>query len=152
VRIVIRKAKPRDIDAVAGIEQQVYQHPWKKSYFTGELDHNISFFYVARDEESRRVAGYIIFWVVEETMELHNIAVAPQYKKKGVGRQLMQFMVTTAKEKKVQEIFLEVRASNQRAIEVYEGFGFERIGARKDYYSEPKEDAAIYKLTVNLTQ
>lgn len=149
MRIRIRKAKSRDIETVAEIEQQVYQHPWKKHYFTGELDHDISFFHVAQEEESNRIVGYIIFWIVEETMELHNIAVAPQFKKKGIGQQLMQFMTATAKEKKVEEIFLEVRASNRRAIEVYEGFGFERSSVRKNYYNKPREDAVIYKLKVD---
>lgn len=152
MRLLIRKAKSTDIGRIAGIEQQVYQHPWKKNYFIHELDHDISFFYVAQEEESGRVAGYIIFWVVEETMELHNIAVAPEFKKRGVGKQLMQFMMATAKERNVEEVFLEVRASNRRAIEVYEGFGFERISVRKNYYDEPKEDAVVYKLAVNLAQ
>jgi ribosomal-protein-alanine acetyltransferase len=147
LRIRIRKAKTNDISAIASIEQQQFPHPWKKSYFTDELSHDISYFYAAEDILTHQVAGYIIFWIVEDLLELHKIVTAENFKKKGIGKKLFQFMLEIAKQKKVKEIFLEVRKSNSDAIKLYESFHFELAGIREAYYQDPVEDALIYRLT-----
>jgi ribosomal-protein-alanine N-acetyltransferase len=141
-----RKARASDIEAIMDIEAEQFLHPWKKHYFISELTHDISYFYAAEDVRTGRVAGYIVFWIIEETLELHHIAVAGQYKKKGIGKQLFRFMLDTAEKQKVTEIFLEVRASNTEVITFYESFHFQRIAVRKNYYESPREDASIYKL------
>ena len=146
LRIRIRKAKTNDITAIASIEQQQFPHPWKKSYLTDELSHDISYFYAAKDILANQVAGYIIFWIVEDQLELHKIVTAENYKRKGIGKKLFLFMLEIAKQKKVKEIFLEVRKSNTEAIKFYESFHFELAGIRKDYYHDPMEDALIYRL------
>ncbi|MCP5052067.1 MAG: ribosomal protein S18-alanine N-acetyltransferase [bacterium] len=143
-----RKAAAGDIGAITEIEAQQFPHPWKERYFIDELSHDISYFYVAEDSAASCVAGYIIFWIVEEMLELHKIAVAAQYQKKGIGKQLFNLILETAKQKKVTEIFLEVRASNQGAIRLYESFEFKQVGVRKDYYDQPREDAVVYKLEI----
>jgi len=147
LRIRIRKAEANDIDAIAGIEQQRFPHPWKKSYLMDELSHDISYFYVAEDVVDSQVAGYIIFWIIEDLLELHKIVSAENYKKKGIGKKLFLFMVEVARQKKVKEVFLEVRKSNTEAIQFYEAFHFRLTGTRKDYYQDPTEDALIYRLT-----
>ena len=80
-------------------------------------------------------------------MELHKIVVAENYKRKGIGNKLFLFMLEIAKQKKVKEIFLEVRKSNTEAIKFYESFHFELADIRKDYYRDPMEDALIYRYT-----
>jgi len=147
LRIRIRKAEANDIDAIADIEQQRFPHPWKKSYLRDELSHDISYFYVAEDVVGSRVAGYIIFWIVEDLLELHKIVSSENYKKKGIGKKLFLFMMEIAKQKKVKEVFLEVRKSNTEAIKFYESFHFQLVDTRKDYYQEPMEDALVYRLT-----
>ena len=147
LRIRIRKAKVNDISAIAGIEQQRFLHPWKESYLIDELSHDISYFYVAEDIVGSRVAGYIIFWIVEDLLELHKIVTAENYKRKGIGKKVFLFMLEIAKQKKVKEIFLEVRKSNTEAIKFYESFHFELAGIREAYYHDPLEDALIYRLT-----
>jgi [ribosomal protein S18]-alanine N-acetyltransferase len=145
-QIRIRKTKAKDIPAIVAIENQQFPHPWKENQFTSELDHNIAFFYAAEDTVSLQIIGYIIFWVIEDMIELHNIAVSGEHKKKGIGKQLLLFMLEKATEKKVSEIFLEVRQSNSEAISFYEAFKFKKIAVRKQYYDNPCEDAAIFKL------
>lgn len=140
----IRKARSGDIDPVFSIELEQFPHPWKKKFFSSELTHNISYFYVAEDTDSKEVAGYIIFWIIEETLELHDIAVKGTYKKKGIGARLMSFMFETADAGGVEEMFLEVRKSNKEAITFYEKFNFKQIDERKNYYSDPVEDALVY--------
>lgn len=148
--ILIRKTQPEDIDAVFYIKKEQFSNPWKKKFFYDELNNDISYFYVAvdisEDTSLKDIVGYIIFWVIQETIELHDIAVIEKYKKRGVGSQLMHFMLETAHLKKVEEIFLEVRQSNAIAIALYEKYNFKRIDVRKNYYTEPIEDAAVYAL------
>ena len=146
----IRKAKTSDIKSILRIENQRFPHPWKEKYFTGELDHDISYFYVAEDSDARGIAGYIIFWIIADLLELHKIATAEEYKKKGVGKELFLFMLKTAGQKKVGKIFLEVRRSNADAIKWYESFAFRCVGVREGYYSDPAEDALIYCLDTSL--
>ena len=110
--MLLRKAEASDIDAIVEIEERQFLHPWKSSYLIDELSHDISYFYVAEDETVKEVAGYIIFWLIEDMMELHHIAVSDNYKKKGVGKELFLFMLKTAQQNKVEKIFLEVRKSN----------------------------------------
>ena len=147
IRIRIRKAKANDISAIASIEQQQFPHPWKKSYLTDELTHDISYFYAAEDLLTLQVVGYIIFWIVEDLLELHKIVIAENYKRKGIGKKLFLFMLEIAKQSKVKDIFLEVRKSNTEAIKFYESFHFELSGIREAYYQEPSEDALIFHLT-----
>jgi ribosomal-protein-alanine N-acetyltransferase len=145
--IRIRKANTNDINAIAIIEQQQFPHPWKKNYLSDELSHDISYFYAAEDLLTLQVVGYIIFWIVEDLLELHKIVTAENYKRKGIGKKLFLFMLEIAKQKKVKEIFLEVRKSNTEAIKFYESFHFKLAGIREAYYQEPLEDALIYQLT-----
>jgi len=144
--ILIRKARPGDIDAVYYIKKEQFSNPWKKQFFYDELDHDIAFFYVAEDTTSKEIIGYIIFWIIRETLELHDIAVIEKYKKKGAGSQMMEFMLETAGARQVEEMFLEVRQSNTAAIAFYEKYHFKKIDMRKDYYTEPVEDASVYAL------
>lgn len=95
---------------------------------------------------TKEISGYIIFWIIEETLELHDIAVMEKYKKKGIGSYLMNFMLETAHTKKVEEVFLEVRKSNLEAIKFYKKYNFKQIGVRKDYYKKPLEDALVFGL------
>ncbi len=103
---------------------------------------------MAGDTETKEVKGYVIFWIIEETLELHDMAVIGRYKKKGIGSFMMNFMLETARARDVEELFLEVRKSNSEAIKFYEKFNFRQIGVRKNYYKNPIEDALVYRLTI----
>ena len=137
---------PEDINGILEIENHQFTHPWQRKQFTPELTHDIAYFYVAQENTTGTLAGYIIFWVIQDMIELHNIAVSAQFKKKGIGKKLMHFMLETAQQQKVKEIFLEVRQSNTEAIPFYEAFHFSVVATRQNYYTEPTEDAIIYKL------
>jgi ribosomal-protein-alanine N-acetyltransferase len=147
--IGIRKTVKGYIDAIFQIEQEQFLHPWKKEFFYRELSHNIAWFYVAENTKTKEIAGYILFWIIEETLELHDIAVKGSYKKKGIGRLMMEFMMETARDKGVEEMFLEVRQSNVEAVRFYEKFGFMQIDVRKNYYNNPVENALVYRLLMD---
>ena len=80
-----------------------------------------------------------------DSADLLDIAVLPEKRGEGRASSLMEFMIDDLKNKGVTQIFLEVRKSNESAIALYKKFGFEKISERKNYYSEPKEDALIYR-------
>jgi ribosomal-protein-alanine N-acetyltransferase len=144
IEIKLRKARIDDIEAINHIEQAQFLNPWKKHYFSAELSHDISYFYAA--EDSGKILGYIIFWLIEETIELHNIAVHEDYTRRGIGSKMMDFLLEIAARKRVEEIFLEVRKSNRAAEKFYKKYRFEKIDCRKNYFNSPKEDALVYAL------
>jgi ribosomal-protein-alanine acetyltransferase len=143
-KIAIQKAEGPDIEAVYNIEIEESSHPWKKSYFLAEISNDISYFFICRDLESGDIAGYIVSWIIEDILEIHNLAVKEPFKRRGIATALLNFMVTLARQEKVKEMFLEVRESNQNAVALYKKLGFKLKGRRKDYYNNPPEDALIY--------
>ncbi len=92
--------------------------------------------------------GFLLSSYVLDECDLTNIAVAENYRSKGIGKMLVEALKERCKEKGISSVTLEVRISNKRAISFYEACGFEKLGLRKDFYQNPKEDALIYKLTL----
>lgn len=87
--------------------------------------------------------GYLAARVLGAEAELLSIAILPDYRGRGFGRQLLEYWCGS--EPSVREIFLEVRVSNTAAIGLYQQLGFISLGYRKNYYSHPREDALIMK-------
>jgi ribosomal-protein-alanine N-acetyltransferase len=150
IKIELRKATIDDIAAIYRIEQAQFLNPWKKHFFTAELTHDISYFYAAEDVDSGKILGYIIFWIIEETIELHDIAVHENFIRTGIGSKMMDFLLETASRKGVEKIFLEVRKSNTGAEKFYKKYRFEKIDCRKNYFNSPREDALVYALYLKL--
>ena len=132
------------MEAVMEIERDLFTQPWRVEDFKRLIGKPESINLAALAEN--RVVGYSCCWVVIETAELGNIAVARQYQGRSVARALLEATVKACRKREVSSLFLEVRSSNQRAIEIYNRYGFEQIGLRHGYYSHPVEDALIMKL------
>jgi len=90
--------------------------------------------------------GYLCFWMVQEEMQLLDLAVHPRYRGLGHGTFLLTKMIDHGFSKGISRIWLEVRVSGSTARKLYEEFGFLEIGRRKDYYTDPREDAIIMSL------
>ena len=84
--------------------------------------------------------------------EIFNVAVSPEFRRKGIGKALIEKFIKTVREKDTQVIFLEVRTSTLSAISLYEKTGFVFCGIRKDYYTDPKENAILMRLAFDGTQ
>ena len=95
--------------------------------------------------ENREASGYAIISCTPFDADLERIAVMPKYRKKGYASLLMEKIFQQVKEEKLESIMLEVRRSNEGAINLYKNKGFESIAERKDYYKNPVEDAIIMK-------
>lgn len=94
------------------------------------------------------VLGFLVARFLTPECELENIAVASTVRRRGIGRQLLDALKLAAGETNCESVFLEVRESNPAARALYESVGFKREGRRKSYYSNPSEDAILYRLAV----
>ncbi len=94
-------------------------------------------------DEPGRLAGYALFSIVAGEAELLRIAVDPECRRKGIGRRLFSRMLEKLRAEKAEKLFLEVRSKNEAAIGLYRSFGMTGAGCRKNYYSNPAEDALI---------
>ena len=95
-------------------------------------------------------AGFAAASVAGDVADVLDIAVTPAYRKQGIGKRLLRTLLDELSSLGVCEVFLEVRASNSAAISLYTSFGFEKCGERKSYYSSPREDALLYKLSIRM--
>lgn len=132
----------RHLRSVTRIESQVYPRPWSLPLFMSELNLRSSrVYYVARIDGS--VVGYCGLMLVQEDAHITTIAVDPAWHRHKVGTRLLLNAVRQAAARGAQRLTLEVRMSNAGAQDLYQKFGFEPAGVRKNYYAESKEDALI---------
>ncbi len=94
------------------------------------------------------ILAYAVLWCILDQAELANIAVRSEYRGQGYASRLLERVLQIARDREVETIYLEVRASNARALELYERFGFSQVGVRKNYYDKPTEDALVMRLAV----
>jgi tRNA threonylcarbamoyladenosine biosynthesis protein TsaB len=144
-RTRIDRMKRDHLDRVIAIETECFAHPWSRRAFLWELDSEIALPAVAM--ANNEVAGYLVAWSAGDEMHLGNVAVARRYRGKGVGRDLMKWLVEEARRREMVRVTLEVRASNAAAVSLYKRFGFREIAVRQGYYPGG-EDAYLMALDV----
>lgn len=132
----------QDINQVLEIERLSFSMPWSYESFRLEVEQNrCARYYTAKLEG--KVIGYGGMWLILEEAHVTNIAVHPDYRKRGWGRLLMQTLMKEAARLGMERMTLEVRVSNEPAIRLYKSLGFEVGGVRKKYYADNQEDALI---------
>lgn len=94
-------------------------------------------------KEGEKVIGYVGMKMVLDEADITNVAVLPSQRKKGIAGKLLTQLLEEAKKQNLHSIYLEVRASNEAAITLYEHAGFKEVGQRKSYYDNPQEDARL---------
>lgn len=137
----IEKMTSGQLDDVYIIETECFSHPWSKQSLEEEMNNETSLFLVAKEENE--VIGYIGMSIVIDEGYIFNVAVRESYRNKGVATALINELVTYGKKNNFSFITLEVRESNLPAISLYSKFGFIKAGERKNYYSNPKENAIL---------
>src|ERR1700738_2906182 len=131
-----------DLDDVLMIERASFQTPWSRGAFRYELTQNrVARCSVAR--AGRRLVGYLCLWEIGHEIHITNLAVHPEWRRRGVGRRLLAFAMAEGIAGGVTPAFLEVRPSNAQALKLYEGLGFQVIGRRTGYYFDTGEDALV---------
>ncbi len=139
--VEVRGVRYDDLDQITEIERICFSLPWSKGSFEKELHNELAYYQCA--EESGKIMGYMGMWRILDECHITNVAVLPEYRKRGIASMLINKMVEICKCSEIQSMTLEVRESNMPAINLYEKFDFVSAGKRPRYYSKPVEDAII---------
>ena len=131
------------LEELEKLERICFSRPWSRKMLAEELENQCAAFLVAEDSVSGRVLGYAGLMVVADEGYITNVAVFPEYRRQGIAAQILQVFVQFAEANRLAFLTLEVRPSNAAAIALYQDFGLEEVGRRKNYYDLPKEDALI---------
>ena len=137
----LRRLVYGDLPAVLAIERRSFQTPWSLAMFVLELSKPSGICLAAPDAHDQGLAGYLVCSRYADVWHLMNIAVAPEWRRRGVATDLMNGLFERAGEGA--RFTLEVRTSNTAAIQMYERFGFRAAGHRRRYYHDNGEDALI---------
>ena len=135
------KLSQEHLDDVLEIEKLSFKTPWTRFAFLHEIEFHGSVFEIARMDG--RLVGYGGFWLIMDKAHISNVAIHPDCRRKGLGRVLLIHLLEQAIERGAVRATLEVRRSNDAALNLYGSFGFEIIGIRKNYYTDENEDALI---------
>ena len=143
MRVKVVPMHPDHLDELARLEKICFSRPWSRAMLAEELDNQCAAFLVAVEPVTGKVAGYAGLLVMADEGYITNVAVFPEYRRRGVAEQLIAVFDKFARGNRLAFLTLEVRPSNTAAIALYQGFGFEEAGRRRNYYDLPKEDALI---------
>lgn len=145
--IAIQEMLLQDVPAVAAIERVSLPTPWGERSFRNEiLENPFASLFVVRRQESNAIIGFACVWLVEREMKINSLAVHPGWRKRGIGRRFLRFVLEYAVTQGCSEATLEVRPSNGSAIGLYRAAGFAVVGHRKRYYTDTLEDAVVMHL------
>jgi ribosomal-protein-alanine N-acetyltransferase len=145
MNMMIRKMMLDDIEQVIAIDRVSFSLPWPERSFRFELtDNPASRCWVA--EVDGRLVGIIVAWLIVDEVHLATIATHPEFRRQGIAKRLLSHALRELRNEGAQSSFLEVRASNYAAQEMYRKFGYEKSGIRPRYYRDNDEDALLMTL------
>ena len=152
--LVVEAATRDDLDALIDLERRSYGHPWTRANFEGELAiGEQGWLLVLREaaacsDPERGIRGYCALQVYAGEMHILNLAVAPEWRRRGLGRFLLRLARDMGVRRGASEAFLEVRDGNLPALALYLSQGFTEVGRRPGYYSRPREDALLLRASL----
>ena len=136
----IKKFSTEYMKDVADIERACFSSPWDEAALEAELKNACAHLYVALDGD--KAAGYAAVYCVCGEADIARVAVIDEYRRQGIATQLL---LKSFEDNRAECVFLDVRESNAEAISLYKSLGFEQVGIRKNYYSDPTENAILMK-------
>ena len=145
--ISIRKATEDDLPWILGLEQEAFSPPWTHGALLSEVYKEDSYFVIAIENEIK--LGFIIMRSMVDCGELLQIAVGTSIRRRGIADFLMRVMLDYARVNTVTSIFLEVRKSNTAAVNLYKKHGYTLVRRRKNYYTNPVEDALVMSVRLD---
>ena len=141
--VTTRPAALEDVNAILAVEQQAAT----AGHFAAEqYEQRVAGGFVHVAESDGALCGFLCARDVAREWEIENVVVPPSSRRRGIGDRLLAEFVQHARKRKATAIWLEVRASNQAARQLYEKHGFKESGKRRAYYRNPEEDAELYSL------
>ncbi len=136
------------LDTLLAVEQRAYSHPWTRGNF---IDAMASGYQAQLLMAGDHLLGYFVAMMGVDEVHLLNLTVAPEFQRQGWARVLLDALALWSRGQRAQWLWLEVRASNQRAQHIYAAHGFRRVGERKRYYPADhgeREDAVVMSLAL----
>ena len=140
--VFLRKMTEKDLDRIMEIETLCFAAPWSLEEMWAECSNPMAHYLVL--EEDGGVAAYGGYWLIVDEAHITNIAVHPDFRRRGFGEKLVRGLMEEAKAAGASSMTLEVRLSNDPARRLYEKCGFGLAGVRPGYYPDNREDACIY--------
>ena len=131
------------VSAVAELEKLCFSAPWSERSIASELQNEYSLWLV--EERDGVAVAYVGSQSCPPEADVMNVAVAPAFRRQGIGEGLMVALMDALRDKGMESLTLEVRASNSPAIALYDRLGFTEVGRRPNYYTDPREDALIMR-------
>ena len=132
-----------EIDDVMAIERESFTNPWTREMHLADQEHrSVAFCYLARGAGGA-VVGFCSFWRVVDELHINNLAVRPEFRRRGVARALLARVLADGARLGAVRATLEVRRSNETARLLYERLGFTVAAVRQSYYTNPVEDALV---------
>jgi [ribosomal protein S18]-alanine N-acetyltransferase len=141
--VIERTIDERDVDAIVALEAQSFTNPWSRETLVWELrNSDVTFVYVMKRDDGSIVA-FCVCWMLFDELHINTVAVDPAERRKRHATALLAHVFQEAASRGVTRATLEVRASNEAALRLYERLGFHVTARRPRYYTNPDEDALI---------
>lgn len=147
-QVLIREAKMTDAEAIYEIGKLCFTDAWRKETVIHDMEGKQSQYFVA--EKEGQVIGYGCFWFVADEGQLVNIGVRPENRRQHIGEAILSRGLEEAKHCGMKTLFLEVRVSNASAQAMYQKFGFQNLGRRKNVYDLPIEDGYVMEVPLTI--
>lgn len=149
--LIIERMTEHDLLEVVELEKEAGLSYWGWDAYHAELQSRFdSLLLVARERGRPSVIGFLVGRCLAGELHVNNVAVRPEFRRQGIGQELLKALLDWGKSKKAVQAVLEVRAGNTAAQELYRASGFEVVGRRRRYYRDPLEDALL--MTVSLQE
>ena len=139
--ICIREMTPADVPTVFDMDRICFSEVWSEQTFLDLFQYTSNHYYVA--EQGHALCGFAGISVAGDTADVMKIGVLPEYRRMGAAQQLLQRLLTKAKEIGCEQVMLEVRESNEAARQLYRKNEFEELAVRKQYYTQPVENGIV---------
>lgn len=147
--IVEPLTSPEDIDGILAVEDASFTNPWTRDMYLGELQHRGVAVLLGVRDTTGRIVAFCSCWHVADELHVNNLAVLPEWRRRGIASAILSRVVAEGEARGASQLLLEVRRSNHAARELYQRFGFTVFATRRQYYSQPPEDALVLRRVIS---
>lgn len=135
--------KEKYINIIHRLETKIFTDPWSKKMIKNEFNNKLALILGVVNTKNKELVGYSFLFNIFDEIHINNIAVKKDFRNKGLGKKQLEYIIKYGIENNFSRITLEVRESNTPAINLYKSYDFKLLSKRKDYYTNPREDALV---------